>query len=163
VAIAAHDLSMAGRRPRYSAGPALRLVGPDERAAVQPCAVRAGAGRPVGRRQGSRAAQGAWTARPVPRRGLPARVRRRLAGAVVAVALAAAWVLLGGASGAGAGAAPAPPAVVVVAPGDTVWTLAGAQVPAGESRQAYVAEVLERNDLGGAPLQPGTVLRLPVR
>jgi len=90
-------------------------------------------------------------------------VRRRLAGAVVAVALAAAWVLLGGAGGAGAGAAPAPPAVVVVAPGDTVWTLAGAQVPAGESRQAYVAEVLELNDLGGAPLQPGTVLRLPVR
>ncbi len=133
------------------------------------------------RRQGIAAAPRRALVRPVRRRGLPPRVRRRLAGAVLAVALVAVGVLAGTAGGADAAgpdasaaswpgsAAPAagptspPPVVVVIAPGDTVWELARTHVPPGEGLQTYVTEVLELNDLDGSALRPGSALRLPVR
>lgn len=115
------------------------------------------------RRRGVAAAPRLALVPPVRRNGLPARVRRRLAGAVLAVALVAAGVLAGAAGGADAAGPAPPPAVVVVAPGDTVWELARTHLPTGEGLQAYVAEVLELNDLDGTGLRPGSAMRLPVR
>lgn len=52
-------------------------------------------------------------------------------------------------------------ATVVVAEGDTVWDIAVAYLPEGANTHAYVAQVLEHNDLDAAAVRPGTVLRLP--
>jgi hypothetical protein len=98
-------------------------------------------------------------------------LRRRIAAAVIVVGLVAAgW---GGARAAAALAGhPADPlwsapAIheqrVVVAPGDTVWSLVGPLAPAGVDQRAWVAEVLAHNDIRAGTLAPGSVLRIPVR
>ncbi|CAN5860811.1 hypothetical protein BH20ACT7_BH20ACT7_04050 [soil metagenome] len=50
---------------------------------------------------------------------------------------------------------------VVIAPGDTIWDLAHAHAPAGQSPQTYITSILDANDLDATALLPGTVLRLP--
>lgn len=66
-------------------------------------------------------------------------------------------------SGAGPGAfagasVPASGQVYVVRPGDTVWSIAHRYDPGGDERP-LVATITE--ELGGAALQPGQVLRIP--
>lgn len=51
---------------------------------------------------------------------------------------------------------------LVVAPGDTIWSLVAPHVPAGYELPSYVAEVLAYNDVRPADLQAGSVLRLPI-
>lgn len=65
-----------------------------------------------------------------------------------------AWsVLARGSEGAGAGEP------YRVRPGDTLWSIAAAHY-SGDPRQA-VWRLRRENDLGGAGLRPGQVLRLP--
>ena len=65
-----------------------------------------------------------------------------------------AWsVLARGSEGAGAGEP------YRVRPGDTLWSIAAAHYR-GDPRQA-VWRLRHENDLGGAELRPGQVLRLP--
>ncbi|MDP9023179.1 MAG: LysM peptidoglycan-binding domain-containing protein, partial [Actinomycetota bacterium] len=87
---------------------------------------------------------------------------------VLAVAVATVSVLAVAAGSTGAtreraSPPPPPPARVVVGPGDTVWDLAAAHLPAGEDLPSYVAEVVERNRVDATALAPGTVLVLPRR
>ncbi|MDT4920856.1 MAG: hypothetical protein QOI15_1758 [Pseudonocardiales bacterium] len=56
-------------------------------------------------------------------------------------------------------AAPAPRAVTV-APGDTLWSIAGRVAPDADPR-AEVAALQQRNGLTGVDLVPGQVLRVP--
>ncbi len=56
-----------------------------------------------------------------------------------------------------------PPIKAVVAPGDTIWDIAGPHVPEGTDLQSYVAEVILLNDVDPAALEPGSVLDLPQR
>lgn len=92
--------------------------------------------------------------------------RRRLAVLAAAVTTVSSLATVAGATGATAGRAlppPPPPARVVVEPGDTVWDLAAARLPAGEDLRGYVAEVVERNRVDATALPPGSVLLLPRR
>lgn len=84
----------------------------------------------------------------------------RVAALLAAVALAAATLMTAAGT---SGAAPpvAPPARVVVQPGDTLWDLALAHVPAGEDPLDYVARVVAANSADAGRLQPGSVVRLP--
>ncbi|CAN5575587.1 hypothetical protein BH24ACT14_BH24ACT14_07280 [soil metagenome] len=91
--------------------------------------------------------------------------RRRLAVVAVTVVAVAALLLVGVWSPWSAAATPAgvatAPIEVVIAPGDTVWDLAHAHAPAGQSPRIYVARILAVNDVDATALAPGTVLRLP--
>jgi LysM repeat protein len=76
----------------------------------------------------------------------------------VALVLTGAW-LSGG--GAGAGAITSTGVrTVVVAPGDSLWSIAATDYP-GQDIRERVAEIIARNSLGSAPIQPGEVLHLP--
>jgi hypothetical protein len=120
-----------------------------------------------------------WPSRPAPRRrALPAAVyrRRRLAVAALflGILLAGSWVLgaLGGGSLAASGAGSKPAGVVtldaqpvaqatyVVAPGDTLWSIARHLAPEGDVRPVVDALAADRD---GRPLQVGEriVLELP--
>jgi LysM repeat protein len=57
-------------------------------------------------------------------------------------------------------APPAPPRVVVVQPGQTVWSIAEAQFPNQDPRQS-VDEIDQVNHLHGGLVYPGERLRLP--
>lgn len=52
-------------------------------------------------------------------------------------------------------------ATVVVGAGETVWDIANAYRPEGQSAHGYVARVLRYNDIDAAAVAPGTVLQLP--
>lgn len=113
--------------------------------------------------------------RPASRRATPAPParpqravyrRRRLAVLAAAVMTASSLAAVAGATGATAGRAlpaPPPPARVVVEPGDTVWDLAAARLPAGEDLRGYVAEVVDRNRVDATALPAGSVLVFPRR
>lgn len=115
--------------------------------------------------------------RPTPaagarRRGPSTRTRRARARSVALLTVLAPLAVLAvgalpeeGAMGAGTGvvgASPAP-AVVVVAPGDTVWGLAADHAPAGADLHRYVAEVLAHNGVRAGGLRPGDALEFPRR
>ena len=87
-------------------------------------------------------------------------LRRAFVSAVVLALLVAAFSA-GTALRSDAADTPSADATVVVAEGDTVWDIAVAHLPEGGNAHAYVAEVLEHNDLDAAALRPGTLLRLP--
>ncbi|MCW2583566.1 MAG: Peptidoglycan-binding lysin domain protein [Klenkia sp.] len=100
--------------------------------------------------------------RPAPVR-LTRRGRRAVLGLVVAggVGLAA---LVGpavvGGQPAGGGLALAGESSVVVAPGDTLWSIAGTIAPDSDPR-AVVHALRAMNDLDGVDLVPGQVLQVP--
>jgi len=104
---------------------------------------------------------------PVTRPGARTYLRRRLAvlsASVVLVALAGLVLTHGGPANAtdvhvapAAGPIVHEPAVYVVQPGDTVWTIAHRLDPTGDPR-ATVDRIVALN--GGAALQPGQRLRL---
>lgn len=74
------------------------------------------------------------------------------------VVLAAAALFLTTRAGAGADE---PLQTYTVSRGDTLWSIATEQFPAGEDPRARVAEIQGANDLEGAHLQPGMTLYLP--
>ena len=55
---------------------------------------------------------------------------------------------------------PAPTVTYVVAPGDTLWRIAG-DVDAVRDRRAVVDELIELNDLTSMTLLPGQTLQIP--
>lgn len=92
---------------------------------------------------------------------LATRRRQALMGAVVTAVIAGGGLLSGGAAAAVGGHSPASQRTVVVAPGDTLWSLAVRHAPADASLQAYAARVAQVNAVDPAGLRPGSVLRLP--
>lgn len=107
------------------------------------------------------------------RRGVRYRLRRVVAGFAVVVVSAAAVVALGllaRAAGpeavaprtASAVVLPSAPAVVTVAPGETVWEVAARLAPGrpGPEVAALAERIVIENALGSARLRPGQVLRV---
>jgi len=60
-------------------------------------------------------------------------------------------------------ATPAATTTVVVAPGDTVWSVAARHAPRGVDVQTFVAEVVRANAVDPAALVPGSTLEVPAR
>lgn len=91
----------------------------------------------------------------------PLRLTRRgvavLSAAIVLAGLALVWVAARSAAGADAPARPIP-AVVVVRPGDTLWSIAARLAPHSDP-QAEVAALQRSNGLHGVQLYPGERLR----
>lgn len=52
--------------------------------------------------------------------------------------------------------------VVVVQPGDDLWTLAAARTPSGGDVQGTIDRVMADNHLATATLQPGQQIRIPI-
>jgi hypothetical protein len=109
-----------------------------------------------------------------PRPRLPARARRRLL--VLGLAVGAGVVALGVIADGGPTAAEDSRVQgladttaqegevlrIVIAPGDTVWSIAEPHVPEGEDLHSYVAEIIAANEIEPSALQPGSVLDLPL-
>jgi len=97
-------------------------------------------------------------------RTLRRRVRRGRA-ALVAAALSAVVAVCGAGAAAGSSAAPPDPGAttrVVVAPGDTLWTLAARHAPEGTDPQAWAVRVVADNGVDAGALVPGSVLNVPL-
>lgn len=104
-------------------------------------------------------------ARPAPP-GRPTRGRRPGARVILlraAVCAAVVTLALLVAMGMGAGAdEPEPPAVAyVVAPSDTLWSIAADRAPAGSDLRDLVAGIREANGMTGANLRAGRVILIP--
>ena len=89
------------------------------------------------------------------RHAYPRPERRRGWGRVVLVAA----VLLVATGGLAYGSGPTPADTVVVAPGDTVWSIAAAHYR-GDPR-AHIDAILQANRLSSPLLTPGQALQLP--
>ena len=92
------------------------------------------------------------------------RVRRTLVLSALLLTVVVAAVGIGAAAGSAAvppGAAPGATTTVVVAPRDTLWTLAAAHAPEGVDPGRWAAEVAEANGVDAGALVPGAVLVLP--
>lgn len=98
-----------------------------------------------------------WTFRPVRRRGWWLRWRR-LAG--LALSVAAVGLIAGLLSSTSHAASPASHEVVVVQPGDTLWSIAARHLP---SRDPYgmIGEIQRLNGLADLTIYPGQELVLP--
>jgi Tfp pilus assembly protein FimV len=81
--------------------------------------------------------------------------------AIVAGFLPATALMATAPARADAATAARPPRPVVVGPGDTLWDLALAHVPARHDPMAYMVEVIALNDVKATALKPGMVLLLP--
>jgi len=75
--------------------------------------------------------------------------------------LAAAFLLAGGAVGTDEAGQPAPTEIVQVAPGDTLWGIAGELATDGEVR-SMMSEIERLNALESVGLSAGQKLRVPV-
>jgi hypothetical protein len=89
-----------------------------------------------------------------------ARARRRVGSAILLVFVVAGVLIAGGAGRSASGSGDGAPRAVTVAPGETLWQIAGRYAPEGIDRRAYVDELVSLNDLSGT-LQAGARLRLP--
>lgn len=89
-----------------------------------------------------------------------ARTRRRMGVALLLVIVTAAVLLAGGAGRSASLSGDGAPRAVTVAPGETMWEIAGRYASEGTDRRAYVDELVRLNKLSGA-LQAGMRLRLP--
>jgi hypothetical protein len=126
------------------------------------------AGRPVrgggcsggsGTRWRARAVPGAAPAPPVPVR-LTRRGRRVVAGLSMTIGVLVGVVTVSVELGGAGGLEPAGAPVVVVQPGDTLWSLAQDLAP-HEDPRAVVDAIVDLNDLEGVGLVPGQRLELP--
>ncbi|MGO1173507.1 MAG: LysM peptidoglycan-binding domain-containing protein [Actinomycetaceae bacterium] len=101
-----------------------------------------------------------FAARPEPLR-LTARGRNAVRALTFLVALAVV-VAIGALAGSMAGpGVEASGETVVVAPGESLWVVAGSVADPGEDVRDVVAEIAELNGLSGASVSAGQVLRLP--
>ena len=157
---------VAARRVVEPVGPVLRLVQdptvtvPEQWADVVPLR-RPDVGRPAVARPAV-AGRPPVADRPAPLR-LTRRGRRAVLGLVVAgglgLAALAGPVVFGGQPADG-GLALAGESSVVVAPGDTLWSIAGTIAPDADPR-GVVDALRSLNDLDGVALVPGQVLQVP--
>ncbi|WP_409331439.1 LysM peptidoglycan-binding domain-containing protein [Trujillonella humicola] len=81
--------------------------------------------------------------------------------ALAVAASALALLVLSAVLGSGSGLELAGGSSVVVAPGDTVWSIAAAVADPGEDVRAVVDAIERLNDLEGAVVVPGQVLEVP--
>lgn len=88
-------------------------------------------------------------------------VRGKRAAVTIAVLVAAAVGFAGGRADAASTQPQGPVVEVVVAPGDTLWGLAGRVLEAGEDRRDVISRIQRLNDMPTAELVAGTVLLLP--
>ncbi|PRY48747.1 LysM domain-containing protein [Geodermatophilus tzadiensis] len=146
---------------RPAAAPARTAGPPAEAPRARRDPARPG-GRPPRARAAAGAVRGGRAAAPAPARLRLTRRGRRLVlalalgGALVLGSVVAPWV-----TGGEAGLRLAGESSVVVRPGDTVWSIAG-EVAGGEQDVRVVVDAIEElNDLEGAGVVPGQVLRLP--
>jgi hypothetical protein len=99
-----------------------------------------------------------------PREPVPTHVRLTRRGVVVlalaVLALGVGLIWLARASAPHPAAPPPAPRAVTVAPGDTLWSIAGRVAPDRDPR-AEVAALQQRNHLSGVGLLPGQVLLVP--
>lgn len=93
--------------------------------------------------------------------GLRLTARGRLVVWAFALAAAAGVVLSAQAAGADAPGAAQPVVTHVVAPGETLWQIAGGVVEPGQDRRDVVADLVELNRLDGAALQAGQEILVP--
>ncbi|WP_182113624.1 MULTISPECIES: LysM peptidoglycan-binding domain-containing protein [unclassified Actinotalea] len=87
--------------------------------------------------------------------------RGRLTVWLVAAAAGAGVVLSAQAAGADSPAAAQPVVTHVVAPGETLWEIAGGVAAPGQDRRDVVADLVQLNALGGAELQVGQQILVP--
>ncbi|MCF6733621.1 LysM peptidoglycan-binding domain-containing protein [Blastococcus sp. KM273129] len=136
----------------------LRVL-PPPRAYAEPVApaTRQGESRPAGR---ARTVAGRAVPPPVPTLRLTARGRRVVAVAVLLLGLGVV-ALVGAALGEdGGGLELMGTTKVIVEPGDTLWSIAGAAAGGRDVRDVIV-DIRRLNELGSAAIAPGQVLLLP--
>ena len=151
-------LPAAGDVRSFVPGPA---AAPVRRPAAAPAAApdRPSA-RPSVAAPGVRGDSSSTAARPAPLR-LTARGRLALRLVVLALALAVVGGI-GAIAGSLMGAGPeASGTTVVVAPGESLWSVAAAAAAPGEDVRDVVAQIAELNSLGGSAVSAGQVLQLP--
>lgn len=78
---------------------------------------------------------------------------------VLLATVCAVFLLIGGA--ADAEDLPGTTTSYVVAPGDTLWEIAGEHVADGEDVRVYIDAIKERSGIGSSSLQVGQVLQIP--
>lgn len=140
----------APRRPRSRAVGALPYVAAGSRGATRPAV-------PVRKRLDVPTAQ-----RAQPRGALRLTRRGRLVILAMLLVIGAAVSLAVTSSGAASSTAQVVPVqYVTVAPGDTLWTIAGAVAPNADRRDT-VAQIIERNALSGSSVHVGQRIAVPV-
>ncbi len=76
------------------------------------------------------------------------------------VAIAAAFLLVGGA-GADAGTPPTPPQEYVVESGDTLWEVAARHTAPGDDVRVVIGQIKAASGIATSSLRPGQVLLIP--
>ncbi len=89
--------------------------------------------------------------------------RGRIVVWALAVAVAAGVSLSAQSAGADGPGSAMPVETYVVAPGETLWQIAGSITAPGQDRRDVVDELVELNGLGGAGLRAGEEILVPVR
>jgi hypothetical protein len=122
-------------------------------------AVAARAARTAGSKWGAGATRVAPVAAPASALRLTRRGRLVITGLLAGVAILAS-MFLGGVSLAGTDSAPVPTRYVTVAPGQTLWAIAGEVAPNADRRDT-VAQIQELNALRSVNLQAGQTIAVP--
>lgn len=87
----------------------------------------------------------------------PTRLSVRLS--VILTTVCVVFLLIGGAADA---EGPPPPTIdYVVDDGDTLWAIASIHTGSGDDIRTTIAAIMELNELEGATIHPGQLLRIP--
>ncbi|ROS77187.1 LysM peptidoglycan-binding domain-containing protein [Cellulomonas sp. PhB143] len=117
---------------------------------------------PVQREAAAHAVRARPVAAEVPTRLVLTRRGRAVLALLVAVLVALALGTVGTVAFADGPSAPVQVQRVTVAPGETLWELAGRVAASGDDRRDVVAQIQEINALPGATIEAGRSLLLPV-